>query len=206
MKIKKYLYIGIGLVFIILSALTGILFVKNSNLESKLSVAVQNEKAALNSNLKTNNDNIAYKLKVNQLNYYNDSLLTELNNVRKGMKIKDNQIKSLQYITTQAKKKDTIVFNDTIFQEAVFNLDTIIGDNWYSLKLRMSYPNTIVSEPVFNSEIYIMTYSKKETINPPKKFFLFRWFQKKQQVVHVSVVDNNPYVNIEQNRFIEIIK
>lgn len=70
----------------------------------------------------------------------------------------------------------------------------------------MEFPNTIIVHPEFTSEKYIVTHSRKETINPPKKFFLFRWFQKKHRVVEVVVIENSPYVSDKQQKFIEIIK
>lgn len=51
-----------------------------------------------------------------------------------------------------------------------------------------------------------MTYSKKETIDPPKKFFLCRWFQKKQTILEVKIVEKSPYIEQKESRFIEIIK
>jgi cell division protein FtsQ len=56
----------------------------------------------------------------------------------------------------------------------------------------------VAVEPYFKSEKHIIVSSKKETVNPPKKFFLFRWFQKKQIVLHIDVIEKNPYVeNVE---------
>ena len=51
-----------------------------------------------------------------------------------------------------------------------------------------------------------MVNKKKETINPPKKFFLFRWFQRKHTILEVNMVEKNPYIENKNNRFIEIIK
>ena len=46
---------------------------------------------------------------------------------------------------------------------------------------------------------------RKETIDPPKKNWLLRLFQKKHRVAEVEVVEKNPYINSEKQRFIEII-
>lgn len=80
-------------------------------------------------------------------------------------------------------KTDTVVFRDTIFSSTVSKIDTTIGDYWYSIKLEMHYPSTIKLSPKMRSEKYITTFSKKETVNPPKKFWLFRLFQKKHKVL-----------------------
>jgi hypothetical protein len=85
-------------------------------------------------------------------------------------------------------------------------MDTLIGDEWYTLRLGLKYPSMIAVKPEFKSKKHIVVSSKKETVNPPKKFFLFRWFQKKMTVVHIDVVERNPYVSDETTRYVEIIK
>jgi hypothetical protein len=64
----------------------------------------------------------------------------------------------------------------------------------------------VAVKPEFKSKKHIVVSSKKETVNPPKKFFLFRWFQKKMTVIHVDVVEKNPYVSEETSRYVEIMK
>lgn len=53
---------------------------------------------------------------------------------------------------------------------------------------------------------YIIVGYRKEIIDPPKKCFIARWFQKKHKVVEVNVVEKNPYIENKQQRFIEIVK
>ena len=65
---------------------------------------------------------------------------------------------------------------------------------------------TVTVEPSFKSIKYIVVSAKKETVNPPKRFFLFRWFQKKQIRLNVDVVEKNPYVQSQDNRFVEIVR
>ena len=76
----------------------------------------------------------------------------------------------------------------------------------YTLNLKLEYPNKITTTPTFINEQYILFSYKKETVNPPKKFFLLRWFQKKHTVVIVNIINTNKYSNIESRRFVEIIK
>jgi hypothetical protein len=47
---------------------------------------------------------------------------------------------------------------------------------------------------------------RKETVGPPKKFFLFRWFQKKYKILHIDVVEKNPYISEGNGKYIEIVK
>ena len=74
------------------------------------------------------------------------------------------------------------------------------------MKLGLKYPSTITTGPKFVSEKYIMVDYKKETINPPKKCWLLRLFQKKHKVVEVNIVEKNPYIENKQQRFIEIVE
>lgn len=149
--------------------------------------------------------NTVYKLTVDQLEYFKDSIFHELDNTRKELKIKDNKLKSLQYVASNFSKADTVTVRDTIFKDKAFKLDTLMGDKWYSLRLGLHYPSMIAVKPEFKSEKHIVVYSKKETVNPPKKFFLFRWFQKKHTIINVEVKEKNPYANDEGSRYVEII-
>lgn len=156
---------------------------------------------------KSEKKNAALQLTVVQLDYFKDSVLMELNNTRKQLKIKDKNLKALQAVASKFSKKDTIYIpGDTIFKEPSFALDTLVGDKWYSVRLGLQYPSMIAIQPEFKSEKHIVVSSKKETVNPPKKFFLFRWFQKKHRVLHIDVVEKNPYVDDETSRYVEIIK
>jgi hypothetical protein len=152
--------------------------------------------------------NAALQLTVDQLGYFKDSVLQELDNTRKELKIKDKNLKALQMVSSSFSKADTvrITQTDTLFKEPALNIDTLLGDEWYQLRLGLKYPATVAVKPYFKSEKHIIVSSKKETVNPPKKFFLFRWFQKKHWVIHIDVVEKNPYVDNESSRYVEIIK
>lgn len=183
-----------------------ILYTKNQSLKEELSISVSNEKAFIAENSSLKEGNRAFKFTVEQLNYYNDSILQKMNEVRKELKIKDKDLKQMQYLLSEATKKDTIVFRDTLFREPTLDIDTIIGDKWYSIRLGLKYPNLITTNPTFISEKYIIVNKKKETINPPKKFFLFRWFQRKHWVMEVHIKEKNPYIKETNNKFVEIIE
>ena len=174
-------------------------------LNEEISITANNQKILLGMRDSLNTSNRVLKLTIDQLNYFNDSILNEMNKVRKELKIKDNKLKSLSYINSVIEKRDTIIFNDTIFIENI-KIDTVIEDRWYSMKLDLEYPNRIITEPSFISEKYIVVSRKKETINPPKKFFIGRWFQRKHWVMEVNVVEKNPYIEESNNRFIEFYK
>lgn len=178
----------------------------NMSLDEHWKTAMANVKAYSDLLSDSKNKNTAYQLTIDQLKYYQDSILKELDSTRKELKVKDKDLQAVQYITSTFTRVDTINIRDTIFKEPTFAMDTLIGDKWYNVDLGLRYPSTISIKPTFKSEKHIVVSSKKETVNPPKKFFFLRWFQKKHRVLKVDVIEKNPYVEDEMSRFIEIIK
>lgn len=204
--VTKYIKIIVSALLVSLVISSYVLYNKNQNLKEELSISVSNEKAFIAENSSLKNENRVFKFTVEQLNYYNDSILQKMNDVRKELKIKDDNLKQMQYLLSEATKKDTIVFRDTLFRESTLDIDTLVGDKWYQMRLGLKYPSTITTDPKFVSEKYIMVDYKKETINPPKKCWLLRLFQKKHKVVEVNVVEKSPYIENKQQRFIEIVE
>lgn len=204
--VKKYIRIGIVILVSLLAISTYTLYTNNKKLKEEISISMSNQKAFIAENSSLKEENRVFKFTIEQLNHYNDSILQKMNEVRKELKIKDKDLKRMQYLLSEAQKKDTIVFRDTLFREPTLKIDTLLGDRWYQMKLELRYPSTIITEPKFVSEKYIIVDYKKETINPPKKCAIARWFQKKHKVVEVEVVEKNPYIENKQQRFIEIVK
>lgn len=204
--IRKYIGIIALALILVLGVTTYVQYEKVNSLKTELSTSKSNEKAFIAENNGLKEENIAFKFTIDQLNYFNDSLTTKMNDVRKELKIKDNDLKQMQYLLSQAQKTDTIRFRDTLFIDKNLQLDTLIGDEWYNIRLGLKYPNLIATTPTFKSETYIVTSSKKETINPPKKCAIARWFQKKHHIIRVEVIEKNPYIENKQQRFIEIIE
>lgn len=204
--IKHYFIIGSIIVMIIMAMFINGLYRTNNALKEQLSVSMSNQKAFMSENTSLKDENKVFKFTIEQLNYYNDSILNKLNRATKDLGIKNKNISQLQYLLSEAEKKDTIVFKDTIFKESVVNVDTTLGDKWYNINLKLYYPSTIITSPSFVSEKYVVFSSKKETINPPKKWWILRLFQKKHTIVEVDVIEDNPYIKNKQQRFIEVIK
>lgn len=191
-------------IIIILAVIVVVLLNGNSRLQKKYNTSVENVKAynAQLGGLK--DDNRVFKLTVEQLNYFNDSIVKKLNESRKELGIKDKHIQQLQYELLTASKTDTITMPDTIFVNN-FKLDTIVGDKWVRTYLHMKYPSTIALKPEVTLERHTFINGKRETVNPPKKFFLFRWFQRKHTVVEVTTRELNPYVEEKIQKYIQII-
>lgn len=199
---NKYLIIAIVVLLAIVSALYQ--QVKYAN--EKWETAESNVKAYAMQASDAEGKNVALQLTVDQLGYFKDSVLQELDNTRKELKIKDKNLKALQAVSSSFSRKDTLILRDTLFRDPSIAIDTLIGDKWYNVQLGLKYPSMVAIKPYFKSEKHIIVSSKKETVNPPKKFFLLRWLQKKHLVLHIDVAEKNPYVDNESSKYVEIIK
>lgn len=201
---KKYLYISIGIIIIILSLAVAGLSWKVKQLNEDVSVYDNNFKALNLENDRLNKETIAYKFDIQQLEYINDSIIKDLNNTRRELGIKDKQLKQMQSIKTEIITKDSIFFRDTIFKDNLVKLDTLLGDDWYKIKLQLEYPNKIGIQANYKSDLNVFAHSSKEIIGTPKKCFIGRWFQKKHKVIRVDVIDKNPHAIITEKKFIII--
>lgn len=146
-----------------------------------------------------------FKFTMDELRTSKDSINQRLLRTVDSLKIKDKNVQYLQYNTSIIQKTDTIVLQDTIFKKPV-DIDTVVGDAWYSMKLGLKYPSTIITEPTFKSEKQVIISTKKEYNKKPSKIFFIRWFQKKHLVTQVDVIESNPYIDNKENRFIKIVK
>lgn len=201
---KKWIFIAVT--YMVLVGMLAISMKTRDAMEEKWKTAEANVKAYDNLLGASEDENVAYQLTVDQLNYAKDTLLVKLNEARKQAKVKDKNLKSVQYIRSTFVKVDTLVLNDTVFKDRFVSVDTLVGDDWYKADVKLEYPSTIIIKPEFRSEKSIIVSTKKETVNPPKKFWLLRLLQKKHKVLQVNVVENNPYTVDRESRYVEIIK
>ena len=209
-KIKPYFkaikWIALVLILVGLIITSASYYGKYVKLKESYSVSMNNIKAYSAENSTLKRDNIVMKFTVEQLNYYNDSINDKLNKARQALKIKDKEIESLQYYRENFTKTDTITLGpDTIFVKDL-HIDTVIVDTFYTCRVKLDYPNRVILNPNFINEKMIFVSSVKETINPPKKYWIKRIFQKKHIVLTIDVIDSNPFVTTSQSRFIKIIE
>lgn len=179
---------------------------RNKKLYSEYENCVRNNKAyaAQLGTEKAKSDMFA--MTIEQLKCYGDSVTQKLIETKDKLGVKDKEVKQLQYLVSTFKNSDTVFLTDTVFKDPEFKLDTIIGDKWVNTRVVLEYPNMVGVEPEAVSEKNVVIYSKRETIDPPKKFFLCRWFQKKHTVIKVVVDEKNPHIKSQENMFFEIVK
>ena len=206
MKWKIKLIIGLIIVAIIVGLGTTVVIMNNriDKLNTEVAEATTNIKAYELENLALKDNTIEFQYTIEQLNHSKDSLNQKINKLRKDLKIKDKDIQKLQYILSENQKKDSIIVHDTLFIEKV-KIDTTLSDDWSKLHLQLEFPNKVVTEYSFKNESLVTTYLKKETIKPPHKCIFVRWFQKKHKMIYVKVNEQNPYCEIKEQKFINII-
>lgn len=202
---KKYIYIAIA-VFLIASV--GYLYKMYRDLEEYKKLynrELRNVEAydRINSDLKE--QLLQFSFTMDELRASKDSVNRKILAELDKLKIKDKNVQALQYNTSVIHKTDTVYLNDTVFNRHV-DIDTVVGDEWYNMKLSLKYPSTIITEPTFKSEKYVIVNTKKEYNKTPSKIFFIRWFQKKHTVTEVQVIEKNPYIENTENKFIEVTK
>lgn len=207
--IKNKLTLIAAIVFAAMVLCIGFLLAKNKHLQFDYDLALNNYRAyeqMVTAKLDSvNGKNYELKLTKELLERSQDTIIRDLNNLRKEMKIKDKQLKQLQYLSTTTRIVDSVYFTDTLFRQDI-DLDTVISDDWHTVKIRLTYPSNIKLESRYKNQISVVVSTEKQTINPPSKIFFIRWFQKKQELVKIDVVDKNPYSMITEQRFVEVVK
>ena len=165
---------------------------------------------ALNDTLKTTNR--MFEFKASQLNYLNDSLVSQMNTIRKNIGVKDKNLKGLGYIKSTVRIHDTVLVNRIRDGDKTLSIDTVINKKWYQIEIDYKgsrcneCKDTLIVSPKISSEKYVVISTSKEYVDAPKKWLLQRIFQKKEEVVDVKVVETNPYIYSDHERFIKVIK
>ena len=203
-KIKIIIGSIVAAIIVGLGTTTAVMNNRIDELNCKIAEATTNIKAYELENSALKDNTIEFQYTIEQLNYSKDSLNQKINKLRKELKIKDKDIQKLQYIVSENSKKDSVFIHDTIFREKV-KVDTTMEDNWSKLHLQLEFPNMVVANYSFRNESLVTTYLKKETIDPPHKCALIRLFQKKHKVIHVEVLEQNPYCETKEQKFINIV-
>lgn len=119
--IEIIIVIGVIVTIVALSA-------RINYLNQELDLATNNVKAYASENAKLKNRNLVFEFTLEQMEYYNDSLLHQMKKVANDNGIKDKQIRSLQYQLEHFYKRDTLIIRDTIFKDPTFHLDTCMMD------------------------------------------------------------------------------
>ena len=181
------------------------LFTENRKYKNLYNKELTNVKAYQSENSDLKNQSFIHLKTIEQLQASKDSTDIALKEAIEKLNIKPKNVVSAGSVASNIEKKDSIILSDTVFVEDL-DLDTIIGDKWYKAELELHYPARVDLAVSVKSIKHIIVHNKRETINPPKKFWLWRLFQKKHTIQEVIVDEENPYIEAGSQRFIQIVK
>lgn len=206
LKIKAIILAVVAAIIIGLGITVGVQAHQNKVWREKYE-QVQQTNTSYFKDLQSAKNNIhQYELTLADLQLINDSITNKLLDLQKELKVKDKQVQNLQYMYSHFAKVDTVILDDTVFLDIDFCLDTIIGDEWITNDLHLEYPGDIALTTQVQSKKSIIVYLAKEPVGPPRKTWIGRLFQKKRKVAKVYIDEENPYIDDQQNLFIDVIK
>ena len=209
-NVLKYIVKTLVVVAILALIIIGVRRCKSA--EDKLEGYETNWIALSNENNKNAKSSKLYEFKLSQLKYINDSLMNAMDSVRKSLNIKDKNTKGLGYVKSTILIHDTVLVNRIRDGDKTLSIDTVINKKWYQIEIDYKgskcneCKDTLIVSPKVTSEKYVVISTQKEYVDTPKKFWIQRIFQKKDEVIDVKVVETNPYIYSNENRFVKVIK
>ena len=160
--IKKYLIILLASIALICGVLLWFSYNHTKQLNEELKTATNNYKAEIRKN-------VVYQFTLADLKDSKDSSDLKVKTLIGELKIKPKKVTETVYIDSQIQIKDTVTLKDSVF---IRDYEAKTGDEWYSLDLKFKAPDTLNVDLKVRNEVIAITYDKRETIKPPKKFFL----------------------------------
>lgn len=199
---KNFKVVAVGLI----SLLIATIFVQHNQLQKK-----DTEINRITSNVRTyqdivsnnQNNNRTLQLTIEELNHSNDSLLLQLKQTQKELKIKDKNLTNASVINTEIKdsvktviKKEAIDFKEELKLNPLTTIIVERKDSILTAKIDLKNQQTI------------LIYKKKEYKNLYKngwvRFWHFDW--KKIETKEYQIVNTNPLIKVTGTRIVEVPK
>lgn len=199
---KNFKVVAVGLI----SLLIATIFIQHNQLQEKnaeLNRATSNVRAY--QDLVSNNQehNRTLQLTIEELNYSNDSLLLQLKQTQKELKIKDKNLTDASVINTEVKdsvkiviKKEAIDFEEELKLNPLTTIIVRRKDSILTAKIDLKNQQTI------------LIYKKKEYKNFYKngwvRFWHFDW--RRIETKEYQIVNTNPLIKVTGTRIVEVPK
>lgn len=199
---KNFKVVAVGLI----SLLIATIFIQHNQLQEKNA-----EINRITSNIRTyqdivsnnQNNNRTLQLTIEELNHSNDSLLLQLKQTQKELKIKDKNLTDASVINTEIKdsvktviKKEAIDFKEELKLNPLTTIIVERKDSILTAKIDLKNQQTI------------LIYKKKEYKNFYKngwiRFLHFDW--KKIETKEYQIVNTNPLIKVTGTRIVEVPK
>lgn len=197
---KNFKVVAVGLI----SLLIATIFIQHNQLQEKnaeLNRATSNVRAY--QDLVSNNQehNRTLQLTIEELNCSNDSLLLQLKQTQKELKIKDKNLTDASVINTEIKdsvktviKKEAIDFEEELKLNPLTTIIVSRKDSILTAKIDIKNQQTIF---ITENKEYKNTYK-----NWLVRFFHFDF--KKIYIKNYQIVNSNPLIKVTDTRVIEI--
>lgn len=130
-----------------------------------------------------------------------DSINISYLKLLKLYKIKPKEVTGIGSINTEFKDDTSIVYKPTV-KDTTYDLSTL---PYITEKIRLHNDSLSRDLQIINKQS-LLWHTKRETLEPPKSFFLLRWFQKKQNVTYVDIINDNPFIKTTNQNFQIITK
>lgn len=199
---KNFKVVAVGLI----SLLIATIFIQHKQLQEKNA-----EINRITSNIRTyqdivsnnQNNNRTLQLTIEELNHSNDSLLLQLKQTQKELKVKDKNLTDASVINTEIKdsvktviKKEAIDFEEELKLNPLTTIIVRRKDSILTAKIDLKNQQTI------------LIYKKKEYKNFYKngwiRFLHFDW--KKIETKEYQIVNTNPLIKVTGTRIVEVPK
>lgn len=199
---KNFKVVAVGLI----SLLIATIFIQHNQLQEKnaeLNRATSNVRAYQDIVSNNQERNRTLQLTIEELNHSNDSLLLQLKQTQKELKIKDKNLTDASVINTEIKdsvktviKKEAIDFKEELKLNPLTTIIVERKDSILTAKIDLKNQQTI------------LIYNKKEYKNFYKngwiRFLHFDW--KKIETKEYQIVNTNPLIKVTGTRIVEVPK
>lgn len=187
---------------IIISIFTAIIFFQKNQLENKNAELDRLQNNVLyyqEQNDSTVDKNRILQLTINELNNNKDSILVELNNTRKELKIKDKELQLAQSQTQEIKLDTTVIVKDDDFSYEIKpnNLTSLLVEKKDSI---------LTAKLDIKNQQTLFISKKREYKNQYKNWFrrLLKFDFKKHNVYSYDIINSNDLITVTDTRVVQI--
>lgn len=142
------------------------------------------------------------RLRVSELEASGDRQLRAMDSLRREVGVRDMRLRSMHRRVTVVSRADTVLVPDTV---VAARLDTVVDDGWVRTSVSLA-PGRVAVSSLVRNETTLIVSSRRETVRPPRRFPLFRLFQRRHTVVTVKAVEANPWCATREARSVEIVQ
>lgn len=199
---KNFKVVAVGLV----SLLIATIFIQHNQLQKKnkeIDRITNNIRAYESLASNTQDDNRVLQLTIDELNQSRDSLLQQVNKIKKELKVKDKNLTETSVINTEI--KDSV---KTVIKEKLIDFDEELKLNDLTTIIVSRKDSILTAKIDIKNQQIIFIEDRKEY----KRFYknwlvrLFHFDFKKIRIKKYQIVNSNPLIKVTDTRIVELPK